>query len=137
MNYQSILGEDYIKDIADYLQMCQVAFWIMVVISLIVLIAFLILCNNISKIRKSIYPKNKFSAIFNFYYSIGEMDKAKEYLFQEICKDDYLDEAFLSTADYHQRSQKYFEEKYGKYLKVLGLSVDFNKADDFIKEILK
>nr|DAT41421.1 MAG TPA: chitin synthase regulator [Caudoviricetes sp.] len=135
MDYTSFLENDHvINDIADYLQMCQTLFWIIVVIDIIVLIAFFILCNNIAKIKKTIYGKSKFESIFNFYVSIGNMKKAEECLFKQILNDEYLDEAFFSTAEYSEKMRKYFQDRYQVYFDELNLKLDFDKVDRILKQ---
>lgn len=136
MNYDAILQSDRVlKDMVDYLQMCQALFWVLVVINVIVLIAFFVLCNNIGKIKKTVCTSRKFGAVFNFYYSIGELEKAKECLFHEVANDEFLDEAFFTSAEYNQKMRKYFQDKYQVYFDRLGIKIDYDKADELIKEV--
>lgn len=138
MDYASVLNESYaFKDVVDYLQMCQFLFWVMIVINLIVLICFFILCSNVSKMKKVMHPQNSFGAMFNFYYSIGDIDKAKELLFREVLNDEYLEAALWTKAEYRQRSQKMLEEKYTPYFNKVGITLDFAKAGKFINEAIK
>lgn len=135
MDYEKILdGTSFLKDMVDYLQMCQTLFWVLVVINIIVLIAFFILCGHIGKIKKRICLKNEFGAIFNFYFSIGDIEKAKECLFQEIVNDELLEESFFMSAEYSEKMRGYFIGKYHIYLDKLGLKIDFDKVDEFIHE---
>lgn len=112
------------------------AFWLQAAIELIVLICFLILCSNVSKIRKKLIPNDRFNACFSMYLAMGDKETARKILCEEISKQPEFIMAFrnnLNNAD----ARKLLEKKYKAHLESLGLSFDFSASDKFIFELNK
>lgn len=136
MKYDFMMkSADFVEEISDLLHIFEAAFWIALVINIIVLVAFFILCNHVAKLKKGLLVKGDFKAQFNFYYSIGDMDRAKECLFKQIINDEFLNEAFFTKANYTKEMRGYFLKRYQPYLEMLDLKCDFDKVDDFFAKL--
>lgn len=106
---------------------------ILAIIQVITLICFFIMCINVSAIKKNIVPHQPWQASFNLYYSTGQIEKAKELLMKAIINESEFATAFYLNSSYKTDAQKHIEKKYKEYFELVGLSVDFNKANDFIE----
>lgn len=102
------------------------------VIELITLICFFVLCANVSTIKKKLSPTSNFGASFNFYCAVGEYERAKELLFDEIRKEEFFDTAFWSLSSDKEHCQGVIKKRYGKYFETLNINLDFDKVNTFI-----
>lgn len=134
MNDYGYLADSFIKELSDFVQACEVWFWISVIINVIVLICFFILCSNIAKIKKNIHSMEHFEARFNFLYGVGELVEARKLLLQKIQLLENADEAFFCKQDYKKNSREYIERKYKPYFDKLEMHIDYNKIDALIEE---
>lgn len=105
---------------------------ILLVIQVIALICFFVMCINVSAIKKNSVPAQPWQASFNLYYSTGQIEKAKELVMKAIMSESAFASAFYFNVADKTDTQKYLEGKYKEYLQLVGLSFDFNKANDFI-----
>lgn len=99
------------------------------IIQLITLICFFVLCANVSKISKSISGKNTFDSMFKMYLSLGETEKAKKLLLNEMKNDDCLQQCFCETDGLKAGARAKLTGEYAKYIKVLGMDFNFGEVD--------
>lgn len=102
------------------------------IIEVITLICFYFLCSNVAAIRRNSTSPQNLEATFNLYYSTGQIEKARELLMMSIKNDSEFATAFYQESSYKVEAQKHIENKYGKLLELVGLRIDFDKANDFI-----
>lgn len=105
---------------------------ILLVIQVIALIFFFVMCINVSAIKKNSVPAQPWQASFNLYYSTNQIEKAKELVMKAIMSESAFASAFYLNVSNRIDAQKQIEDKYKEYLKLVELSFDFNKANDFI-----
>lgn len=103
-----------------------------VAIEVVTLICFYFLCSNVAIIRRNVISPQNLEASFNLYYSTGQTEKARELLMTSIKNDSEFATAFYQESSYKIEAQKHIERKYGKLLELVGLKIDFDKANDFI-----
>lgn len=136
MNDYGFLADSFLKELSDFVQACEVWFWISIVINVVVLICFFILCLNVAKIKKSAHSVEHFEARFNFLYGVGELAEAKKLLLDKIQFLENADEAFFCKQDYKKNSRDYIEQKYKSYFDKLGMKIDYDKIDELTNEQL-
>lgn len=107
---------------------------ISMILSIIILICFFYLCINVTAIRRSLTSPLNLEAAFNLYYSTGQIEKARELLMTSIKNDSEFATAFYLNSSYKESAQKHIKDKYGKLLELVGLTIDFDKANDFISK---
>lgn len=114
----------------------SLAFWIQTAIELIVFVCFLVLCNNVYKVKKKLIPNDNFNASFSMFLSIGDKESAKKILCEEICKHPAFILVFRNNGN-NSDARRVIEAYFKPHMDALGLSFDFSKSDNFIKELEK
>lgn len=127
----------FMKELSDFVQTCEILFWISIIINVIVLICFFILCANVAKIKKEAHNVANFEARFNFLYGIGELKEAKKLLLKRVQMMDNASEAFYCKQDYKKNSRNYIDEKFKVYFDKLDIHIDYDKIDELIEEELE
>lgn len=107
---------------------------ISVILSIIILICFFILCINVSAIKKSVNVPQPWQASFSLYCSTGQIEKARDVLLKAIMHDSDCARGFYLNVPDRLDVQKRIEARYGEYLKIVDLTIDFNKVNDFISK---
>lgn len=108
---------------------------ILAIIQLITLICFLTLCNNVFDIKKRVVPNCNFKALFLLYCSVGDKEKAKSLLLKEISMDNDFGSAFYSNYN-RANAQQAIIKKYGTLANMIGVTIDFDVVDSYLKSIL-
>lgn len=103
------------------------------VIEIVLLVRFFALCNHVEEIKKKMVPNENFQAMFLLYCSTGEKDKAKELLLHEISLDKLFTAAFFSVLPEHDKAKQAILTKYGKLLKMVDVTLDFDTVDKYLK----
>jgi hypothetical protein len=107
---------------------------ISLILSIILLICFFVLCINVSAIKKSMNIPRIWQASFNLYYSTGQMEKARGIVMKAMIQDpDFAKAFYLNTQD-KAEVQKRIEARYNGFLNLVNLTIDFEKANDFISK---
>lgn len=100
-------------------------------LTICVLVAFFKMCGNVKKIREHLNPElpecyvNAFYPKFNFYMSVGDKEKAKELLYQQIMTSPNFAATFKNNFSEDARAK--LIEEYQPYFQQLGMEIDFSK----------
>lgn len=125
------------QQLYDFIQTCEILFWVSIIINVIILICFFVLCSNVAKIKKKATDVERFEARFNFLYGIGELEEAKKLLLMKVQIMENLDEAFFCKENYRENSRTVIRKKFKPYFDRLGLQIDYEKVDALIVEQIK
>lgn len=99
------------------------------ILNLIMLICFLVLCDNVASIKKRIGgTETTRMDKFNIYVLTGQIERAKEILSQMIISEPNWQ--YVITMD---SARKALATKYAKMLDAVGLSLDFDLIDKINK----
>ena len=108
---------------------------ISVILSIIILICFFVLCVNVSAIKKSVNVPQPWQASFNLYCGTGQNEKASDVLMKAIMHDSDCARGFYLNVHDRLDVQKKIEARYGEYLKMVDLTIDFNKVNESISKL--
>nr|DAX23456.1 MAG TPA: hypothetical protein [Caudoviricetes sp.] len=107
---------------------------ISLILSIILLICFFVLCINVSAIKKSVSVPEIWQASFNFYYSTGQLERAKDVVMKAVMQDSDFAKAFYLNTQDRTEAQKRIETRYNGFLNLVNLTIDFEKANEFISK---
>jgi hypothetical protein len=103
------------------------------VLEVVTLVCFFSLCSNVNSIKRKmtevdISREDK----FNFYVVSGQMDKAKDLLSKIILADSSWEHIKLKDkAALRDKAIQDILSKYKRQLEITGLSLDFDKINEF------
>ncbi len=89
------------------------------------------LCRDVKKIRQVFNPglpdcySKELAPKFNFFISVGDIEKAKEVLYVDIMTSPHFAKAF--KENYSEESRDKLVELYQPYFEQLGIEMDFSK----------
>jgi hypothetical protein len=120
-------------DYKDFFQSLEVAFWLTLILDIIILIAFFVLCANVAAIKKKL--RNEFATLdtFALYIGMGQKEKAKEVLIDLIKSDKAIRDAL--EGDFVEKELKISLQQYAKAMEMVDLLVDIAKVEE-VKKLL-